>query len=383
MTSKKKRIIHSPEFKAEALKLADKVGVAAAARQLSLHESQLYGWRKAAKKDTSTSQREKDLAAEVAKLKRQLAEQTEELDIGKKGRHLLREKSKVDCYEFMLEHLLCFNVVRMAKVFGVSRSGFYYWIKHRHKAIQREANRQELDIKVKEAFDSSKGRDGARRIQKELAENGNSHNVKTIAASMKRQDLTPKAARKFKCTTDSKHKMPVAPNLLAQDFNAAAPNQKWAGDITYIATSEGWLYLAVIIDLYSRQVVGWSMDTKMTATLVCDALSMALFRRGFPEQVIVHSDRGSQYCSKDYRDLMTAYNLKQSMSRKGNCWDNACVESFFHSMKVEAIQYEPIMTRDKTRQAIFEYIEVDYNRARRHSALGYLSPVNFEQQNVA
>ncbi|OJH77005.1 Integrase core domain protein [Vibrio vulnificus] len=283
----------------------------------------------------------------------------------------------------MLEHLLCFNVVRMAKVFGVSRSGFYYWIKHRYKAIQREANRQELDIKVKEAFDSSKGRDGARRIQKELAENGNSHNVKTITASMKRQDLTPKAARKFKCTTDSKHKMPIAPNLLAQDFNAAAPNQKWAGGITYVATSEGWLYLAVIIVLYSRQVVGWSMDTKMTATLVCDALSMALFRRGFPEQVIVHSVRGSQYCSKDYRDLMTAYNLKQSMSRKGNCWDKACVESFFHSMKVEAIQYEPIMTRDEMRQAIFKYIEVDYNRTRRHSVLGYLSPVNFEQQNVA
>ncbi|MCR9977540.1 IS3 family transposase [Vibrio parahaemolyticus] len=379
MTSKKKRIIHSPEFKAEALKLADKVGVAAAARQLSLHESQLYGWRKAAKKDASTSQREKDLAAEVAKLKRQLAEQTEELDIGKKGRHLLREKSKVDCYEFMLEHLLCFNVVRMAKVFGVSRSGFYYWIKHRHKAIQREANRQELDIKVKEAFDSSKGRDGARRIQKELAENGNSHNVKIIAASMKRQDLTPKAARKFKCTTDSKHKMSVAPSLLAQDFEAKAPNQKWASDITYVATSEGWLYLAVIIDLRSS----WSMDTRMMSTLVCDALSMALFRRGFPEQVIVHSDRGSQYCSKNYRDIITAHNLEQSMSRKGNCWDSACVESFFHSMKVEAIQYEPIMTRDEMRQTLFEDIEVDYNRTRRHRALGYLSPANFEKQNVA
>lgn len=283
----------------------------------------------------------------------------------------------------MLEHLLCFSVVRMAKMFGVSRSGFYYWIKHRHKAIHRETTRQELDTKVKHAFDNSKGRDGSRRIQKELAENGDSHNVKTIAASMKRQDLTPKAARKFKCTTDSKRKMPVAPNLLAQDFTATAPNQKWAGDITYLATSEGWLYLAVIIDLYSRQVIGWSMDTKMMATLVCDALSMALFRRGFPEQVIVHSDRGSQYCSKDYRDLITAYNLQQSMSRKGNCWDNACVESFFHSMKVEAIQYEPIMTRDEMRQTVFEYIEVDYNRTRRHSALGYLSPVNFEQQNVA
>ncbi len=143
------------------------------------------------------------------------------------------------------------------------------------------------------------------------------------------------------------------------------------------------IWRTVVIDLYSRQVVGWSMNTRMTATLVCDALSMALFRRGMPEGVIIHSDRGSQYCSKDYRDLIAAHNLKQSMSRKGNCWDNACVESFFHSMKVEAVQYEPIMTREEMRQALFEYIEVDYNRTRRHSALGYLSPVNFEKQYVA
>ncbi|BCL73646.1 hypothetical protein TUMSATVNIG1_56230 (plasmid) [Vibrio nigripulchritudo] len=187
------------------------------------------------------------------------------------------------------------------------------------------------------------------RIQKELAENGDSHNIKSIAASMKRQDLTPKVARKFKCTMDSKHKMPVAPNLLAQDFNATFLNQNWASDITYLATSEGWLYLAVIIDLYSRQAIGWSMGTRMTATLVSDALSMVLFRRGTPEQVIVHSDRGSQYCAKDYKYLITAYNLKQSMSKKGNCWDNACVESFFHSMKVEAIQYELIMSRSARR----------------------------------
>ncbi|GIA20413.1 IS3 family transposase [Vibrio cholerae] len=141
--------------------------------------------------------------------------------------------------------------------------------------------------------------------------------------------------------------------------------------------------MLAVFSLCSRQVIGWSMDTRMTATLACDALSMALFRRGFPDEVIVHSDRGSQYCSKDYQDLITAYNLKQSMSRKGNCWDNACVESFFHSMKVEAIQYEPIMTRDEMRQTVFECIEVDYNRTRRHCALGYLSPANFEQQNVA
>ncbi len=200
----------------------------------------------------------------------------------------------------------------MAKVFGVSRSGVYYWINHRHKVTQRNEYRKQLDSKVREVFADKKERDGARRIQKELEENGNKHDVKTNAASMKRQSLVVKAARKFKCTTDSKHKLSIAPILLEQDFNATAPNQKWAGDITYLATSEGWMYLAVVIDLYSRQVVGWSMNTRMTATLVCNALSMALFCRG------------SQYCSKDYRDVIAAYNLKQSMSRKGNCWDNAC-----------------------------------------------------------
>ncbi len=200
---------------------------------------------------------------------------------------------------------------------------------------------------------------------------------------MKRQGLVAKAARKFKCTTDSKHRLPVAPNLLEQDFNATALNPKWVGDNTYLATSEGWIYLAVVIDLYSRQVVGWSMSNRMTATLVCDALSMALFRRGMPEEVTIHSDRGRQYCSKNYRDLIAAHNLKQSMRRKGNCWDNACVESFFHSMKVKTAQYEPIMTREKMCQALFEYIEVDYNRTRKHSALWYLSPVNFEKQDVA
>lgn len=200
---------------------------------------------------------------------------------------------------------------------------------------------------------------------------------------MNRQNLKPKAARRFTRTTDSAHPLLVAPNRLAQDFEASVPNQKWAGDITYLATTQGWLYLAVIIDLYSRHVIGWSMDTRMTASLACDALSMALFRRRFPRNVIVHSDRGSQYCSKDYRQLIDAYQLKQSMSRKGNCWDNACVESFFHSLKVEAIHHEPMMTRAAMRQAIFEYIEVDYNRTRRHSSLGYLSPVDFERQNLA
>jgi transposase InsO family protein len=204
----------------------------------------------------------------------------------------------------MLEHLICVSVYRMAKVLNVSRSGFYYWIKHRHKSTLKALNRQKLDDGVKTAFEQRKGRDGARRLQVELAEHGHFHNVKTIASSMKRQQLVLKAAKKFKCTTDSNHELPISPNLLAQDFTALNPNEKWAGDITYLMTSEGWLYLAVVIDLYSRQVIGWSMSNRMTAKLVCDALSMALFRRGFPEGVTLHSDRGSQYCSNDYRALI-------------------------------------------------------------------------------
>ncbi len=182
--------------------------------------------------------------------------------------------------------------------------------------------RQERDRKVKEAFNKSKQRNGARRIQAEQAESSDRHDVKTIADSMRRQHLVPNAARKFKVTTDSNHKLPVAPNLLEQDFTATGPNQKWAGDITYLMTNEGWLYLAVIIDLYSRSVIGWSMKPRMTADLMCDALQMALWRRGFPKGVITHSDRGSQYCSNNYRDLIEKHGLRQSMSRKGNCWES-------------------------------------------------------------
>lgn len=231
---------------------------------------------------------------------------------------------------------------------NVSRSGYYAWRKHGQTVNPREQRQIERDEAIKQAFIDSKERSGARRIQVDLAELDMTPDIKTIRNSMIRQGLVPKAARKFKVTTDSKHNQPVAPNLLEQDFTASAPNQKWVGDITYLFTSEGWLYLAVIIDLYSRSVVGWSMSNRMTATLVCDALKMALFRKGFPEGIIVHSDRGSQYCSNDYRNLIKKHRLTQSM-----------------------------------RRAVFEYIEVDYNKTRRHSAIGYLSPENFELKNSA
>jgi putative transposase len=209
----------------------------------------------------------------------------------------------------------------------------------------------------------------------DLEDAGQPYDRKTVANSMRRQGLRAKAAKKFKATTNSKHNLPVAPNLLQQDFSASAPNQKYVGDITYLWTEAGWLYLATVIDLYSRLVEGWSMSERMTAQLVCDALKMAL-----PTGVIIHSDRGSPGA---YRRLIKEHDLICSMSGKGNCYDHACAESFFHSLKVEAIHGERFVTREEMRQTVFEYIEVDYYRTRRHSATGYISPAAFEANKVA
>lgn len=177
--------------------------------------------------------------------------------------------------------------------------------------------------------------------------------------------------------------MPVSENLLKQDFYASGPNQKWVGDITYLRTGEGWLYLAVVIDLWSRSVIGWSMSSRMTAQLASDALQMALWRRKRPEKVIVHTDRGGQYCSTDYQSLLKRHNLRGSMSARGCCYDNACAESFFHTLKVECIHREDFVSREIMRPAVFNYIECDYNRWRRHSACDGLSPEQFENQNLA
>jgi transposase InsO family protein len=259
----------------------------------------------------------------------------------------------------------------------VSRSGYYAWLQR--KPSQRLQQRQVLDEQVKTLFHKHKQRYGAERLQRKMPkENGQPYDLKTIAASLRRQGLVARAARKFKATTNSKHNLPVFDNLLQQNFSASAPNQKWAGDITYLWTEEGWLYLAVIIDLFSRQVIGWSMSERMTADLACDALRMAIFRRKRPINVIVHSDRGSQYCSHAYRQLLQQHDLLGSMSAKGNCYDNACAESFFHSLKVEAIHGERYATRESMRQAVFEYIETDYNSVRLHSANDFQSPIEFE-----
>ena len=222
----------------------------------------------------------------------------------------------------MKNHRVEYSVEGMCACFGVSRSGYYAWLQR--KPSQRTEQRQQLDKCVNTLFKQHKCRYGAKRIQQQIQQDDQQHyNLKTVAASLQRQGLVAKAARKFKATTNSKHNLPVFDNLLNQDFSATAPNQKWVGDITYLWTEAGWLYLAVVLDLYSRQVIGWSMSERMTADLVCDALQMAVFKRKRPKGVIVHSDRGSQYCSHAYRELLEKYQLQGSMSAKGNCYDNA------------------------------------------------------------
>ena len=286
-------------------------------------------------------------------------------------------------YAFIQNHRQPFNLKALCRLLEVSRSSYYEWLQHQQRLPQRQQRQTAFDQAVAQLFANSKGCNGARRLQRQLRVSGYTCNRKTVAASLRRQGLVAKAARKFKATTHSKHSLPVFDNLLNQDFSATTPNQKWVGDITYLGTDEGWLYLAVIIDLFSRQVIGWAMSERMTTDLVCDALQMAVFKRKRPKSVIVHSDRGSQYCSHAYRELLQQHQLRGSMSAKGNCYDNACAESFFHSLKVEAIHGERFATRENMRQTVFEYIETRYNRNRLHSTLGYLSPVDFEAQALA
>ncbi|MGK6882057.1 IS3 family transposase [Enterobacter hormaechei] len=377
-TSKKPRKQYTPEFRNEALKLAERIGVAAAARELSLYESQLYAWRSKINNARNSSEREQEMSVEIARLKRQLAEQAEELAIPPKGRDILREAPEMK-YVFIEKHRAEFSVKAICRVLRVARSGWYAWRLRRQQITPRQQFRLVCDTAVRQAFTEAKQRYGAPRLADELPE----YNVKTIAASLRRQGLRAKAARKFSPVRYREHGLPVSENLLKQDFYASGPNQKWAGDITYLRTDEGWLYLAVVIDLWSRAVIGWSMSSRMTAQLACDALQMALWRRKRPENVIVHTDRGGQYCSADYLALLKRHNLHGSMSAKGCCYDNACAESFFHSLKVECIHGERLISREIMRMTVFNYIECDYNRWRRHSACGGLSPEQFENQNLA
>ena len=265
----------------------------------------------------------------------------------------------------------------MCKVLSVGRSGYYHWL-HALPST-RELENKKIAVLIKLIFTNNRGTYGTRRIKKALIKEGLIVSRRRIARIMKEENLFYKKKRKFKLTTDSKHNLPVSPNLLNREFAAEQPNKCFVGDITYVWTEEGWLYLSVVIDLFSRQVVGWSMDKNMKAKLVNDALLMAIWKRKPGKGLIWHTDRGSQYASYSHRDLLITHGIIQSMSGKGDCWDNAVAESFFHTLKVELIHDRRFKTRAEAKIVIFEYIEVFYNRIRMHSTNDYLSPVEFEK----
>lgn len=269
----------------------------------------------------------------------------------------------------------------MCTTLEVSRSGFYAWLRRDESRRSRENRR--LDELICEEHERSRGTYGSPRIHAALKARGERCGLNRVADLMRKVGIRSKVKRKFKKTTNSRHAYPIAANLLAQDFSTQMPNQVWASDITYIPTDEGWLYLASTMDLFSRAIVGWSMSAGMPASLVVDALRMAIARRSPSAGMIHHSDRGVQYAAHAFQGLLDQEGIVCSMSGKGNCYDNAVKESFFHTLKTELCDHERYRTREQARASIFEYIEAFYNRQRLHSSLGYLSPLAFESRFVA
>ena len=267
----------------------------------------------------------------------------------------------------------------MCKVIKVDKSSYYHWIKAGCIIKKEDTKLNEL---IQAIFIQGRNNYGTRPIRDKLIElYGLIISRKRISSIMKDLNLKVKVKKRYKNTTDSNHNLPIAPNILNRDFYASNPNEKWIGDITYISTGEGWLYLATVIDLYSRKVVGWSMDDTMKVSLVNDALNMAITQRNPPSGLLWHTDRGSQYASYSHKDLLVKNNITASMSRKGNCWDNAVAESFFKTLKSDLIYDEYFYTKKQAKYRIFEYIEFHYNRVRSHSYLDNLSPTKFEERN--
>ena len=274
-----------------------------------------------------------------------------------------------------------YPVALMCRLLEVSTSGFWAWCRRPESQRAREDRR--LLGKIRASHAASRQTYGSRRVHQDLQAFGETVGRQRVARLMRGAGLRSQSRRPYRVTTASKHQQPVAPNVLARDFKAEGANRKWAADISYVKTRGGWLYLAVVLDLYSRRVVGWAMSRRITRQLALDSLQMALTQRGRPQQLLHHSDRGSQYASKDYQRLLQSQDIECSMSRRGNCWDNTVVESFFATLKTELIYRTDYLNPEEARRAIFEYIEVFYNRQRRHSTLGYQTPAEFERSALA
>jgi transposase InsO family protein len=280
---------------------------------------------------------------------------------------------------FIKEHRKQYGIKLLCNVLAVSASGYHKWLKR--KVSQRAQENQRLLEIIRLNYDKSRGTYGLPRIYAAIRKQGLGVNKKRIGRLMRINKIRAKTKRKFKITTKQNSSAKASENILNKNFTSERENRIWTSDITYFWTSEGWLYLAVVMDIYSRKIIGWSLGSSLSAELVLRALMMALLHRNPPEGIIFHSDRGSQYTSSQVRQLLKSYKITQSMSSTGNCYDNAITESFFHTLKTELVFWNNYKTREEAKRSIFEYIEVFYNRQRLHSAIGYLSPVEFEEKN--
>ncbi|EBY7786220.1 IS3 family transposase [Salmonella enterica subsp. enterica serovar Typhimurium] len=366
------------EFKTEAVKQVVDRGysVASVATRLDITTHSLYAWIKKYGPDSSTNKEESDAQAEIRRLQKELKRVTDERDIFKKSRGVLRKAVRLR-YAFIRDNTCCWPVRLLCRVLDVHPSGFYAWLQQPHS--QRHQADLRLTEQIKQFWLESGCVYGYRKIHLDLRDSGQQCGVNRVWRLMKRVGIKAQVGYRSPRARKGEASI-VSPNRLQRQFNPDAPDERWVTDITYIRTHEGWLYLAVVVDLFSRKIIGWSMQSRMTKDIVLNALLMAVWRRNPQKQVLVHSDQGSQYTSHEWQSFLKSHGLEGSMSRRGNCHDNAVAESFFQLLKRERIKKKIYGTREEARSDIFDYIEMFYNSKRRHGSSDQMSPTEYENQ---
>ncbi|EAT6372230.1 IS3 family transposase [Salmonella enterica] len=366
------------EFKIEAVKQVVDRGhsVSSVATRLDITTHSLYAWIKKYGPESSTHKEQSDAQSEIRRLQKELKRVTDERDIFKKSRGVLRKAVRLR-YAFIRDNTCCWPVRLLCRVLNVHPSGFYSWLQQPHS--QRHQADLRLAGQIKQFWLESGCVYGYRKIHLDLRDSGQQCGVNRVWRLMKRVGI--KAQVGYRSPRARKGEVSiVSPNSLQRQFNPDAPDERWVTDITYIRTHEGWLYLAVVVDLFSRKIIGWSMQSRMTKDIVLNALLMAVWRRNPQKQVLVHSDQGSQYTSHEWQSFLKSHGLEGSMSRRGNCHDNAVAESFFQLLKRERIKKKIYGTREEARSDIFDYIEMFYNSKRRHGSSDQMSPTEYENQ---
>ncbi|WP_449567257.1 IS3 family transposase [Lelliottia nimipressuralis] len=366
------------EFKIEAVKQVVDRGysVASVATRLDITTLSLYAWIKKYGPDSSANKEQSDAQAEIRHLQKELKRVTDERDIPKKSRGVLRKAVRLR-YAFIRDNTCCWPVRLLCRVLDVHPSGFYAWLQQPHS--QRHQADLRLTGQIKQFWLESGCVYGYRKIHLDLRDSGQQCGVNRVWRLMKRVGIKAQVGYRSPRARKGEASI-VSPNRLQRQFNPDAPDERWVTDITYIRTHEGWLYLAVVVDLFSRKIIGWSMQSRMTKDIVLNALLMAVWRRNPQKQVLVHSDQGSQYTSHEWQSFLKSHGLEGSMSRRGNCHDNAVAESFFQLLKRERIKKKIYGTREEARSDIFDYIEMFYNSKRRHGSSDQMSPTEYENQ---